>query len=74
MSDVRATNAHDAELREEGAFFEDVEADRAEDAVVVLEDAVGAVAVVAGEVANVVDDEEGVLGGAAAVAGGGGGL
>ena len=67
MGDGRTAKADEAEVRGRGIVV-DMEADRAEEAVVVLEEAVGAVAAIAGAVPEAVEDDGAALGGAAGVA------
>lgn len=70
VGDGGAAEAHEAEVGRKGIVV-DLEADRAEEAWVVVEDAVGAVASVVGAVVD--GEEREVLDGAAAAARGGGG-
>lgn len=67
VGDGGATDTHEAKVREKW-IVEEFEADRAEDSLVLFEDAVGAETTVGGTVAEGVDDTTHGLGGAAAVA------
>lgn len=67
MSDRGATDAHEVNVRDKG-IVEEFEADRAESALLLLEDAVGAEATVGGSVADCVEEERRGWGDAATVA------
>lgn len=67
MSEGRAFEAHETEMRRRRIVV-DVEADRAEETLVVFEDAICAKTTLVGSVTNGVEDEREVLGDAATVA------